>query len=76
MLNNSGIKNTIARDQWFDRAVNVQSRHQPKKRKMGEQTVDSDANVSVSSTKTSGWSGSQIIFHGSKKVTNYASDLR
>ena len=69
MLNNCEIQYNIARYQWFDRTVNVQSHHQQEKDKGYEQTVDSDADVSVSSTKTSGWSGFQISFHGRKQET-------
>ena len=76
MLNNCEIKYTIARYQWFDRTENVQSHHRQSKDKGDEQTVDSDADVSVSSMKTSGWSGLQISLHGSRKVTNEGSDLR
>ena len=36
----------------------------------------SDADVSLSSTKISGWSGSQISLNGSKQVTKYGSYLR
>ena len=32
--------------------------------------------MSVSTTKTSGWSGLKIILHGRKQVTKYRSDLR
>ena len=54
----------------------MQSRHQQSKYKGYESTVDSDVDVSVSSMKTSGWSGLQISFHGSKKVTKEGSHLR
>ena len=53
MLNNREIKDTIARYQWFDRTGNMKSNHQEAKYNGGEQTVDSDTYVSVSSTKTS-----------------------
>ena len=76
MLNKCQIKYTIARDQWFDRTGNMQSRHQQSKYKGYESTVDSDVDVSVSSMKTSGWSGLQISLHGSKQVTKYRSYLR
>ena len=76
MLNNFEIIDTIARDKWFDRTVNVHSRHQPEAYKGGEQTEEIDADVSVSSTKTSGWSGLKISFHDRKQVTEDRSDLR
>ena len=76
MSNNFQIKYTIARDQWFDRTGNMQSCHQQSKYKGYESTVDSDVDVSVSSMKTSGWSGLQISLHGSKQVTKYRSYLR
>ena len=38
--------------------------------------MDSDAYLSFSSAKTSGWSGLQISFHGRKQVTKDGSDLR
>ena len=75
MLNNCDIIDTIARDKWFDRTVNLHSRHQPEAYKGGEQTEEIDADVSVSSTKTSGWSGLKISFHGRKSVTKDGSDL-
>ena len=69
MLNNCEIKDMIARYQWFGRTGNLQSCRQQAKYKGYEQEVDSDADVSVSSTKTTGWSGLQISFNGSKQVT-------
>ena len=38
--------------------------------------MDSDAYLSVFSTKTSGWSVLQISFHGKKQATKDGSDLR
>ena len=38
--------------------------------------MDSDADVSVSSTKISGWSGLKLSLYGSKQVTKYVSHLR
>ena len=54
MLKNCEIKYMTARDQWFDRTGNVPSHYQQVKYKGDEQTVDSNAYMSVSSTKTSG----------------------
>ena len=76
MLNIYDIKYMIARGQWFDRTRNGQSYHQKAKDKGEEQKVDSGSDVSVYSTKTSGWSGLQISLEGSKQVTKYGSDLR
>ena len=76
MLNNCKIRDTIARYQWFDRTVNMHSRQQQSADIGDEQTVESDAYVSVSSMKTSLWSILQIIFHGSKQVTKNGSYLR
>ena len=69
MLNNCDIRNTIARYQWFNRTVNVQSHHQQAAYKWDEQTVEIDADVSVYIMKKSGWIGLRIILHGRKKVT-------
>ena len=69
MLNNCDIRNKIERDQWFYRTGNYQSCHQQAEYKGYEQTVDSDADMSLTSTKTSGWRGLNIILHGSKQVT-------
>ena len=52
MLNGCDIKDTIARDMWFDRTGNFQSHQQQEKEKGDKETVDSDVYVSVSSTKT------------------------
>ena len=71
MLNNCEIRDTIERDQWFDRTVNVHSHQQQSTYKGGGKTVECDADVSVYSTKTSGWSGLKISFHGRKQVTKY-----
>ena len=38
--------------------------------------MDSDEDVSVSSTKISGWSGLKLSLYGSKQVTKYVSHLR
>ena len=76
MLNNCEIKCTIERDQWFDSTGNVQSFHQQEKNKGYEQTVDSGADVSVSSMKTSGWSVLQTGLHEKKQVTKYGSYFR
>ena len=76
MLNNREIKDTIARYQWFDRTGNMKSNHQEAKYNGGEQTVDSDTYVSVSSTKTSVQSGLKISLHGSKQGTKEGSYLR
>ena len=66
MLNNCEAIDTIARDKCFDRTGNVQSKNQQAKDK-GDKKVDSDTYASVSSTKTSFWSGLQISLHGRKK---------
>ena len=76
MLNNCEIRNTIVRDQWFDRTGNLHIHLQQPSEKEYEQTVESYADVIVSSTKTSGWSGLQISLHGRKQVTKDVSDLR
>ena len=47
-----------------------------KKEKENEQTLESYADMSVSTTKTCVWSGLQISLHGSKQVRNDGSDLR
>ena len=69
MLNNCDIRNIIARYQWFNRTVNVHSHHQQAAYKWDEQTVEIDADVSVSIMKTSGWIGLQISLHRRKQVT-------
>ena len=76
MLNNFEIRDTIARDKWFDRTINVHSRHQQTTYKGDKQKVESDAYMSFSSTKTSGWSVLQISLDGSKEVRKYGSDLK
>ena len=53
MLNNCDIRDAISRDQWFDITVDVHSRHQQSAYKGDEKTVESDADVIVSSMKTS-----------------------
>ena len=58
------------------RTGNVQSHHQQGKDKWYEQIVDIDTDLSVSSTKTSGWRGLQISLSGIKQVTKYGSYLR
>ena len=73
MLNNFEIKYMIARDQWFERTVNVQSYHKQAKEKGYEQTVNGDVDVSVSSTKKSVWSRLQNTLHGGKEVIKYRS---
>ena len=70
MLNKYDIRDTEARDQWLDRTGNVYSHHKKAIYKGDEQTVESDADASVSSTKTSGWIGLQIILNGIKQVKN------
>ena len=55
MLNNCEIKDMITRYQWLDRTGYVKIHHQQVKYKGDKQTVDIDADVSVSSKKTSGW---------------------
>ena len=69
MLNNFKIIYTTATDHWFDRTVNARSHHQQATDKGDEHTVEVDTNVSVSSMKTSGWSGLKTSLHGSKQVT-------
>ena len=69
MLNNYETRYTISRDQWFDRTGNVHSNNQQALKKGDRKKVESDTDVSVSSTKTSGWSGLNISLHGSKQVT-------
>ena len=54
----------------------MKSCHQQAKYKGYDQTMDSDADVSMSSTKTGSCSGLQISFHGRKQVTKYRSYLR
>ena len=76
MLNHCDLRDMIARDQWFGRTLNFHSHHQQSVDKWDEQTFESDADVSVFSTKKSGWGGLQISFHGSRQVTKEWSDLR
>ena len=76
ILNHCEIKETIAIDHLFDRTGNLHSHQQQAADKGDEQTVESDADVSVSSTKTSGWSGLQTSLYGRQKVTKDGSDLR
>ena len=71
MLNSFDIRATIERDQWFDRTGNIHNHRQQAADIGCEQTVESDADVSVSCTKTSDWCGLQISFNGSKQVTKY-----
>ena len=75
ILNNWEIKDTKSRYQWFDKTGNVQIHHQQAEYKGSEQTGDSDTDVSVSSTKTSGWGGLKISSHRSKQVTKEDSYL-
>ena len=53
MLNNCGIRYTIERDQWYDRKGYFHSSHQQSPDKGDLKTAESDADVSVSITKTS-----------------------
>ena len=76
MLNNSDIRDMISREQWFDRIVNLNGRRQQAADKGDEQTLEIGADVSVSSTKTSGWSRLKISLHGNKQVTKDRSYLR
>ena len=75
-LNHFYINYTIASNKWSDRTGNVKSSHQQAKEKGGDQPVDSEAYMSVFSTKTSGRSGLQIIFHERKQMTKDGSYLR
>ena len=50
--------------------------HQQAKYKWYEQIVDIEIDLSVSSTKTSGWRRLQISLRGIKQVTKYGSYLR
>ena len=52
MLNSCETIDMIARDKWFNRTLNVHSHHQQAADK-GYKTAESDADVSVYSTKTS-----------------------
>ena len=70
MLNHCEIRDKTARDQWFYSTVNEHSNHQQAAEKGYEQIVESDKDLSVSSTKTSGWSVLQIGFHGINKWQN------
>ena len=76
MLNNCDIRDTIEIYQWFDRIGNVHSNHQKEAEKVDKQTVESDTDVSVSSTKIRSRSGLQTSLHGRKEVTKDGSDLR
>ena len=76
MLDNCDIRGGIAIDRWFYRTGNSHSHHQQEAYTGDEQTVEGDADVSLSSTKTSGWRGLQIRFHERKQVTTDGSDLR
>ena len=64
------IRDTIPTYHWFDSTGSVHSHSQQESEKGDEQKVNSDAYVSVYGTKTSGWVGLQISFHGRKQVTN------
>ena len=66
MLDNCDIKDTMERDRWFSRKLNVQNHRQQSKYKGDEKIVYSDADVSVSSTKTVSRGGLQISLYGSK----------
>ena len=57
MLNNCEIRDKTARDQWFDRTVNVHSKQQKEADKGYGETLESGTDVSVYSKKISGWSG-------------------
>ena len=76
IFNNCDIRDNMERDQWFYRTGNLHSNHQQASEKGYKQTPESYADASVSSTKTSSWSGLQISLHGNKKATKYGSDLR
>ena len=69
MLDNHDIRYAVIRDQWFQRTCDVKNNYEQEKNKGDEQTADTNTNVSVFSTKTSGWSGLQIKLYGSKQVT-------
>ena len=47
MLNNFDIRYSIARDKWFDRKKNVHIHHKQEAYKGYKQTVEIDADVSV-----------------------------
>ena len=68
VLNIYNIRDTIARDQQFDRTQNVHSNQQQPVGKNDEKTLESETDVSVSITKTSVWRRLQISLHGSKQV--------
>ena len=55
MLNNCDIRDTIVRCKLFGRIGSVHSNHQQEGDKGKEQTAEIDADVNVSSKKTSGW---------------------
>ena len=67
MLNSCEIIYKIAIYWWFGRTGNLRSYFQQEADKGGEQTVESDAYVIVSSTKTSGWGGLKVSLYGRKK---------
>ena len=76
MLNNCEIRDMIVRYHCFASTGNVHSRIEQAEDKVDKQTVESDNDVIMSSTKTSVWSGLQIRFRGGKLVTKYRSKLR
>ena len=75
MLNICKIRDSKETYQCFDRTVHVLSHHQQEEDKGDEKTVYSDADVSVSSTKTNGWRRLKISLHRRKQVKKYRSDL-
>ena len=68
MLTNFKVRDMISKDTWFNRTDYVHSHHQQDEDKGYEQKVEMDADVSVSSTKTSGWRGLKISLYGIKQV--------
>ena len=67
MLNYSEIKYRIARFQWFESTVNNHSHDQKATEKGDEQTVDFDADMSVSSTLKASGVNYKSVCMGAKK---------
>ena len=67
MLNYGDIIYNIARHQWFGSTENLQSHHQQAVDKGDEQTVDFDADMSVSSTLKASGVNYKSVCMGAKK---------
>ena len=67
LLNNCVSRYTIEIDQWFDRKRNVHSHHQQATEKRYKQTVKSDPDMSMSSTKQAAVADYKSVCNGENK---------